>query len=989
MGDERKKKPPADPLTTAELSTIDLEAFEPPTSEIPLLDEDEPPPPPAPPAPKPPRAPKAGIPKPSRPPPPLGEPASRARPSRPPPKPTPAPGTAAAPPPVGAPPAPPPAAPPAAPPPAAPPPAGSPAAAGARPARAKKVGAPPPAPPPAEHAPVDASGRELLALCERQLDAKPSPERAARLHYEMGRLNEIELGDPTHAVEHYQTALRLAPDHAAAIRGARRMLTALGRYPALPALFDAELKLTREPAARARLLYAKARVLEDQLRQNAPALAVYREALAIAPGDLTVLKAVERLLRRDKAWPVLAETYAQLASSVEDASLRAAWTALRARLTETELGDRAQAAALYEAALEADPHATTALGSLKRLATEQKQWASLIAALRREHELCTDSNARVQILWTVAHIQEQHLRDAEGAVVTLDEAVHAAPDDRALLEQLARLHRRAGRHAAELEVLVRLFELTTDKDTRVELCHRIAQLHDEALGDLDRARPWYEKALEQDPTHRGSALALAGHFERAGDWSAVVRVLGQRADAILAPKERAELAYRIGTLLEHKLGRTSDAIVQHNRAIGFDPDHAEAFEALARLLAGGARWLDLAELYQRAVDRAPNEELRFAWLFRLGGLREDRLQDPAGALATYERILEKQPKHVGALQAVQRAAAAAGKNERWVEALAAEAALSPPEHANALRHAAATVIAHRMNDAPAAIRALEQILKTDPQHRPSLELLAELLSAAGKWEQLADTLRALLPLAPAAAERARTWLRVGGICETHLGKDPEALDAYRKAIELDPGLAAAERALEALLERTGAWKDLADLMDRRLAALDGRERAREATELGLLCEEKLANPERALAAYERALEAQPLYRPALDARERLLSAKGLMPELVEQLTNEASASQDAFLKTHAAFRAASILSERQGAVGPALEAFRPVFAARPDHVGALLAVEDIYARTRDDAGLSATYEKMADTVSDKRAQLAALWELARARAAANEETASI
>ncbi|MCZ7686734.1 MAG: hypothetical protein M5U28_51490 [Sandaracinaceae bacterium] len=68
------------------------------------------------------------------------------------------------------------------------------------------------------------------------------------------------------------------------------------------------------------------------------------------------------------------------------------------------------------------------------------------------------------------------------------------------------------------------------------------------------------------------------------------------------------------------------------------------------------------------------------------------------------------------------------------------------------------------------------------------------------------------------------------------------------------------------------------------------------------------------------------------------------------LSAEAAASDDPFLSTHAALRAALVLAEQQGAVAPALDAFRPVFAARPDHVGALLAVEEIYARTRDDEG---------------------------------------
>src|SRR5690606_32714621 len=216
-------------------------------------------------------------------------------------------------------------------------------------------------------------------------------------------------------------------------------------------LFDAEVKATRDPASRARLLYAKARVMEEHLRQSGPALKVYREALALDPGNLSILKAIERALRRDKAWGDLASVYEKLANAVEDPALRAAWTELRARLTEIELKDPVQAAALYESALEADPHATAALASVTRLSVGQKRWPELVAALRREHELTLDREAQLAILATIARIQERKLGDAEATVATLEQAVALRPDERSLLIELVRLHRAAGRHAQEAE----------------------------------------------------------------------------------------------------------------------------------------------------------------------------------------------------------------------------------------------------------------------------------------------------------------------------------------------------------------------------------------------------------------------------------------------------------------------------------------------------------------------------------------------------------
>ncbi|HJL18801.1 MAG TPA: tetratricopeptide repeat protein, partial [Sandaracinaceae bacterium LLY-WYZ-13_1] len=839
--------------------------------------------------------------------------------------------------------------------------------------------------------PTNASAEELRALCEEELAGRPDPERKARLHYELGRLCEVELEDASKAAEHYQSALRATPGHAAALRGARRVLAELGRYPALPALYDAEVEITREPAARARLLYAKARLMEEHLRQSGPALEVYREALALDPGSLTILKAIERGLRRDKRWEPLTQTYEQLANAVEDPALRAAWTSVRAQLTETRLKDPVQAEALYEAALEADPHATAALANVKRLGAAQRRWPQLVQALRQEHDLCRDPRTRLTILATIAGIQERRLGDAEAAVATLEEALETAPDERALLADVARLHRASGRHRREAETLARLVEHTPAGAERAVLCHRVAHVQEQQLGDTDRARPWYERALDEDPTHRAAALALARLHEARERWEEAVDVWRRRAEAVSAPKERAELHHRIGRLLERRLGRPEEAIASHERAVALDPEHHEAFLALTRLLAAAERWRALAELYERALDRAANDGEAIAWLFRIGAVYEDRLDDPAGALAAYDRILARDAEHLGALHAAQRAAERAGEHARVVETLKAEAALlSDPERKASLLHRAAVVTADGLDDPAAAIRALDALAKTHPKHRPTLETLAALLSDAGQWEELTRVYTRLIPLTSTASEKVRLHHRVGEIQQLQLGKDERAIQSYRVALQLDPDFEPAREALLEALERTEAWKDLAEALEARLERLDDPvERARAATELGTLQEERLGAPDAALGFYERALEAVPLHRPALDARERLLTEAEDWNRLTEVLEEEAAALEDPFLKTQAALRAALVMAEQQGAVAPALDAFRPVFAERPDHVGALLAVEEIYARTRDDAGLAVTYEKMIEVVSDPKAKLAALQELARAQAATEGDTTAI
>lgn len=827
----------------------------------------------------------------------------------------------------------------------------------------------------------------LRLLCEAQLEAETDPARKARLHYELGRLAEVELGDSKKAAEHYQRAIALVPDFVSAIRGARRALASTGSFAALPALFDAEIAVTREPAGRARLLYSKARVMERRLGQPKPALLVDREALSLDPGNLTILKALERGHRRDEEWRDLVRTYGELAGAVSDPALWAAWTAVAAHVTETRLADPVQAAELYERALEADPRATDALAHVKRLGAAHGRWHSLVTALRKEHELCADVNVRQAILASIARVQEKRLGDVDAATKTIEEALRVRPEDRALLAELARLSTMQGQHP--VGALARLAERTSAPDELASLCHRIGRIFEQDLGEVDRARPWYERALAADPTHRASASALFAMYEARQDWRELLRVLAIRASAVTTPSEQAELRCRMGHVLEVRLGQLADAAAQHEKALGLDPDHYDAFRALTRLWTAAGRWRELAQLYGRAVDRARHDAEAIGWLFRVGAVLEDRIGDVEGALATYERILARDPANLGALDAVARTAQRAGRFDRVVSALRAEAKLTPDAtRKHALLHRAAALSADPLGDVAGACAALDAILREDPKHRPSLETLAQLKAAGGRWDELIAIHARLLPILPTSAERARLHLAMGEIKSAQLGDERGAITSFTEALALDPELEPARAARIAALGRANDFAGLASALEERLGRLrDKAEQARAATELGELYEERLGDRARALASYERAIEAVPLHRAALDARERLLTDAKKSQELADALQREHAASEDEFERVQAALRAALVATDQAGV--HALAAFRPVFTAVPDHVGALVAVEGAYRAAEDGAGLAATYERMVAAVKDRRAQLAILAELAAARAGEGGDAAAI
>lgn len=818
----------------------------------------------------------------------------------------------------------------------------------------------------------------FVALCEAQQRDEPDPERRARLQFEIGRAH-LAAGDPERALEAFEAALASAPAHLGALRALRRIHEELGQWPELIALLDRELAVTGESARRGELLRRKAELLDERLGDPEAATEAYQAVLAVNPADLVALKGLERLYTRAGAWQRLAEVYGRLARVVTDSRLRATWLARQARLSEARLGDPHRALRLYEAAAREDPVATTALVHVKRLAFALGELDRAIHAMRAQLERTRDARARRELHTAIASALER-ADDLDGAVEACRGALAEDPSDGELLERLAALHAARGEWAQEAETLAQLVSLAARPSEAARLAHRLAAVHLQRLEDREEARAWLARAFDADPRFEPAAQELCAQLQAAQDWVALVAVLARRAEVSTDPRVQAQLLYRVGLLFEERLGRPEDATDRYARVLAIDPDHAQAFEALCRLHATAGRWPELADLYRRAVDRAPHSGEASAWLTRLGNLLEDRLDDPTAALQVYERLLALDPTSLGAQHAVQRAAARAGRDERLVEALRAEAALTKDAgRRDALLHRAARVELDRLADRAGARRALQAILEGSPNYVPALETLSLIEAAAGRWDALRSLYERRVACSDDREERARLRFGIGELEERRLGRPDAAVASYREALREDPGFTAARDALWRVLERTEAWSDLAAEL---AAALEGTgepsQRAALAVRLGQLQEHRLGDPAAALAAYERAAQADPRHRVALDARFRLLVEAEEWGRLALALAEEAEASPDAYLGGQVALER-TLVEVRSAPDSEARDHAASYLRAHPEFVGAIGATEELGLRLSDSSALSAAYARLAGASSDEAAVLAALGELLRLR----------
>ena len=785
------------------------------------------------------------------------------------------------------------------------------------------------------------------------------PERLERMR-RLARVYEEALGDAEAAFLAVSEAVRENPAEEALWDDLDRLAAAVQdrvtQVQRLEEVYDSG-RLGED--ARLRLARRLAVLCDEVLGERKRAERYHRWILERDADDAASFAALDALLKAEERYEDLAQVLRSRADRVTQVAVRVEMLQQLAFLLEDMLERPDEATATYREIREIQPENEVAIRALERLYERQGQWERLVELLegtlsvvRFEDEL--DRRLRI------AELREQRLGQAAAALDDYRWILSRRPDDARVLQALERLladralrqeaadllapvHERAGRYADLVRVLLVKLEAAATPSDKVLVWTRVAQIREDALADLDGAFEAYSQAAEADPADPGPRAQLARIADAQGLHGLYADVLegllGKLGDDRAL---RAELLGRLAGLYDHALQDADKAEQAYRRWLDVDRDDpaiaVPAAQALERLLAARERYADLVEVLRIQARFAETAEQRVERLRRVAEIQESFLQDAAAALATVEEIDEVAPQDPENLRALERLYQQAGQWSKLVEVLRRRSALAAdPQERRSIAYRIAELLEERLSDRDEAIGTYQGILAEAPGEVPAMRALIRLFQAAGQWSDLLDTQRRMLERTTDPAEQVSLLCAMGDVQRERTKDLPEAVESYRRALELDGQSATARAALEQLTAEP----------DVRLAA------ARILT-----------------GVYER---------------------EANFGRLLEMLDIETAEAEDDRRRIAALRRAAEVaevgLGDLRRAFGYAGQAFRWM-AGTPEAGTAVAELERLAAATGDTAGLAALYREIAPDLLDLGLQTSVYLRVADlARQAAQYETA--
>lgn len=552
------------------------------------------------------------------------------------------------------------------------------------------------------------------------------------------------------------------------------------------------------------------------------------------------------------------------------------------------------------------------------------------------------------------------------------------PDDLDALQELAKLHRRAGALEALVDLLGDLWP-RLDGPARASACREYAE-GALSLGRTAAAIDALRAILSENP---------------ADDWAASRLLTLLPADEAAAP-ERLELLSRLvdtasGEARAELLARRAELRRVTGDLAGARADLFDAAQLSARPVP---LYRAIAELARQAQDEAA--ELS-AWRLVLekAGKDEGVVKDAAERLLAIARGRTRAGDSTRALEAwealvslplpaterheawygLAQMAKAMGSIRRAEEALLEASRQGPvARRVEALLERAALLEARDAKDD--AVEAYSAALALVPRHPQATQGLMRLLRAQEDWEGLAEVLsteaaqRPKAEAAPLYAELAELYLE-----RLKLSGPGEA--ALRRVVALDGANTVARRRLAKLLEARGALPEAVALLEEAAAHLPAHEAAAVLREAAALAHRAAdAASELKLLRVAHALE--PATGADLSRLADVLYLHGAVKEalpLQRQVAALASFEDTPELAEHAWLRLAD-LAEQAGDLALAEEALRRVTRERPLSSVAVERLAALVARRDPKAGFELR-ARFTESLSRSPRTAAKLLELAR------------
>ncbi len=776
---------------------------------------------------------------------------------------------------------------------------------------------------------------ELVELYKGSLNSFEGEDRL-NMERRIASLCLERLGKVDDAVATYKDILNRAPSDEVALSALENIFRTTSRIDELIEIIDRRIGLSSDNSQKMELHLQAAELYEDGLDLIEKAKERYRTVLSISEGDKTAMSALERIARTNEDWSDLAEILTDkcLMDGVSEEDWRICMGQLAA-LYDKQLEDAPKSISLYEELLQRFPGDEATINAM-------------------EHFLRSDEHRT-----RVACVLEPHLLQTENWRILA-------------------------------WVLAVMIEDASDKEKRLELQLRLADIYADKLSDERLAFETLSAALKERPENELLWDRMSNMAER-------INALSELADRLeeayslgkLSQEAGYNLAERLADLLEIKLDRASQATPYHARVFAANPESKKSFVSLETMYTAESRWPDLIGLYRRALKGGAKVEPALGLQLKICFVLEEILHDVPSAIEAYCEVLEMDPSNPHALHSLT---GLYEEVENWPELaklLVDRLSTAQGNDAIAIRYRLGEINEKYLNNKAEALSYYENVLSEDSNHLRAQEAIERLLDEASLQFKAARILEKTYEAQGAAEQLARVLMieikeqglsdsekidiltRTADLRERRLSDSKGAFEVLGDAFVIDPSDDFVRGEIMRVSSQYGMNADFADILEIVIPEVSDNFAlsAELISTVAKLYDENLGDFGKAELAYRKLLDLDKdnseTALPAIAALDRMLTAGESFEQLLEILRIHVKLVDNIDEKRTILHRMAEIEENVLVRTSNAISIFKEILDLDDRNLPALSGLERLYEQKQDWQALVDILTQRSDVIENK------------------------
>jgi tetratricopeptide (TPR) repeat protein len=483
----------------------------------------------------------------------------------------------------------------------------------------------------------------LVESHRRHIDATTDVAARVQLNIALGQAYATRLRDLDRAIEAYNDALSLDGNDAHALEALGDLYEQLGEWDQAVYMLGRAVEVC-DDTRKHELFRRMGRIQHDGLDEPAAAEASLLRGLALVPDDVPTMETLAHQYSVRGEWLKAAQMMMRLETHMRVAVDKVRLLCEAANIQLYKLGAVDHAKQLYATAIALDPEHVETGRSLAGLYFEAGQWKELSPVIDM---LCRKAG---QLGADPKHLRELHYRAARCADELGDnhkalgyykiasdlDSTHV-PTQLGRADLLFRLQDWDNAGKAYETVILQCREGQREADL-ARVYNRLGTVR-KTLGERKQALAMFAKALDIDPHHRETLLAVIELQTQLDDWEAVVRAKRGLVET-LNEHEKPQVLEELGALYQSRLHNAPKAAAAYLEALELAPTTHRLVQKLLDLYIENKQWNNAIATIDRFIALEPDPFRKGLYFHAAATLCRDELKSLDDAVNYYDSALD-------------------------------------------------------------------------------------------------------------------------------------------------------------------------------------------------------------------------------------------------------------------------------------------------------------------------------------------------------------